>query len=169
MRESSENVTQNIFQVSAAAPFLLNNGVQRSYTRFLFAVHNKDVREPHRLWKKTSQASHGVFRTAQMVYNQEQEISCVFLSHPRQYFHTKSHGFTDYAFPLQQWKVWVEGTRCLLFVGVLVCCCWRFRFISMPADFCLSYFSGFRRRENKRDEWRIMIYIWKTKALSNQS
>lgn len=47
-------------------------------------------------------SSKSVFKTAQMAYNQVQEISCVFLSHPQQYFHTKSHGFTDYTFLLHK-------------------------------------------------------------------
>lgn len=53
--------------------------------------------------KKTrARVSQDCFKTAQMVYNQKQEVSCVFLSHPQQYFHTKSHGFTDYTFPLHE-------------------------------------------------------------------
>lgn len=39
---------------------------------------------------------------AQMEDNQKQEVSCVFLSHPQQHFHTKSLGFTDYTFPQRE-------------------------------------------------------------------
>lgn len=39
------------------------------------------------MWGKS--VSQDVFKTAQMVYNQAQEISCAFLSHPQQYFHTE--------------------------------------------------------------------------------